>query len=42
MLEAVLHDLTGKKAISLHTDISTITGERVIIFTLDASPQFAP
>ena len=36
LLEAVMHDVTGRKTISLHTDISTVTGERVIIFTLDA------
>jgi len=42
LLEAVVNDLTGRKTISLHTDISTVTGERVIIFTLDAAPQYAP
>ena len=42
LLEAVMHDLTGRKTLSLHTDISTVTGERVIIFTLDAAPQLAP
>ena len=35
LLEAVVEDITGCKVISLHTDISTITGERVILFTLD-------
>jgi len=40
LLEAVMHDLTGRKTVSLHTDISTVTGERVIIFTLDAAVQF--
>ena len=40
LLEAVIGDLTGRKTVSLHTDISTFTGERVIIFTLDAAVQF--
>jgi uncharacterized protein YbcI len=40
LLEAVVHDITGRGTISLHTDISTVTGERVIIFTLDAVVQF--
>ncbi|MGD2093479.1 MAG: DUF2294 domain-containing protein [Phycisphaerales bacterium] len=35
LLEQIIIDLTGKKVKSLHTDISTITGERVIIFTLE-------
>lgn len=38
LLEAVVHALTGKKIVSLHTDISTTTGERIIVFTLDAAP----
>ncbi len=36
LLERIVTDLTGKKVISLHTDISTITGERVVIFTLES------
>lgn len=40
LLETVMHELTGRKTVSLHTDISTVTGERVIIFTLDAAVQF--
>jgi uncharacterized protein YbcI len=39
LLEAVIREITGQKVISLHTDISTSTGERVIIFTLDAPPE---
>jgi uncharacterized protein YbcI len=38
LLEAVIEDITGCKVVSLHTDISTITGERVILFTLDREP----
>jgi uncharacterized protein YbcI len=40
LLEQIIIDLTGKKVKSLHTDISTITGERVIIFTLDSPVVF--
>ncbi|MFQ6035862.1 MAG: DUF2294 domain-containing protein [Sedimentisphaerales bacterium] len=36
LLEQIIMDLTGKKVKSLHTDISTVTGERVIIFTLES------
>jgi uncharacterized protein YbcI len=36
LLERIVTDLTGKKVISLHTDISTVTGERVVIFTLES------
>ena len=40
MLEAIVRDITGCKLRSLHTDISTATGERIIVFTLDGLPQF--
>ncbi len=39
-LEAIIQDITGCKVVSLHTDVSTKTGERVIIFTLDGVPNF--
>lgn len=39
MLEALVLDITGCKLLSLHTDISTSTGERIIIFTLDGMPK---
>lgn len=38
LLEAVVEDVTGCKVVSMHTDISTVTGERVIIFTLNQVP----
>jgi len=41
LLESAIESLTGKKVISLHTDISTVTGERMIIFTLQGPPEFA-
>jgi len=37
LLEAIVRDITGRSVVSLHTDISTRTGERVIVWTLDAS-----
>ncbi|MFH1707600.1 MAG: DUF2294 domain-containing protein [Planctomycetota bacterium] len=40
MLEAIIVDITGQKLRSIHTDISMITGERVIIFALHGLPQF--
>jgi uncharacterized protein YbcI len=38
LLESVIHDIVGVPVESVHTDISTRTGERVIIFTLKARP----
>src|SRR5688500_6454442 len=38
-LEALVHDVTGIMPVSLHHDISTLTGEEVVIFTLAESPQ---
>jgi uncharacterized protein YbcI len=35
----LIEKMTGFKVASLHTDISTKTGERVIIFTLDGNLQ---
>ena len=40
LLEAVVESITAEKVKSMHTDISTITGERIIVFTLDGSPEF--
>lgn len=40
LLEAVVESITGRKVQSLHTDISTTTGERLIVFTLSAPPDF--
>lgn len=39
LLEAIILDILGQKVTSLHTDISTRTGERIIIFTLEAAPS---
>ena len=35
LLEKIISDTTGCQVKSLHTDISTKTGERIIVFTLD-------
>lgn len=35
LLEGIVHEITGRRVISLHTDISTVTGERVFLFVLD-------
>ncbi len=34
LLEAIVRDITGRQVTSMHTDISTVTGERIIIFVL--------
>jgi uncharacterized protein YbcI len=35
LLERIVEEILGCKVISLHTDISTRTGERIVVFTLD-------
>jgi uncharacterized protein YbcI len=40
ILEELVQDVAGAKALSLHHDISTVTGEEVVIFTLASSPPF--
>jgi uncharacterized protein YbcI len=40
VLEALVEEVTGAKVLSLHHDISTSTGEEVVIFALDGSPAF--
>jgi len=37
---AMVEDITGTKVVSLHHDISTVTGEEVVLFTLAESPLF--
>jgi uncharacterized protein YbcI len=36
LLDAIVRDIAGQPIRSLHTDISTVTGERLIVFTLEA------
>jgi len=40
VLEALVQEATGVKALSLHHDISTVTGEEVVVFALAAAPHF--
>ena len=42
LLDAVVQDILGVRVLSLHTDISTRTGESVLLFTLAGRPIFAP
>jgi uncharacterized protein YbcI len=39
-MEAMIRDITGVKVLSVHHDISTVTGEEVVIFTLADVPAF--
>jgi len=36
LLYQVVADITGAKIVSLHTDISTVLGERVMVFVLES------
>src|SRR5437773_10433832 len=40
VMEAMVHDVTGVTVSSVHHDISTVTGEEVVLFTLAESPHF--
>jgi CheY-like chemotaxis protein len=40
MLESLVHEVTGVKASSMHHDISTVTGEEVVLFSLVKEPYF--
>ena len=40
VMEAMIEDVTGAKVRTLHHDISTATGEEVVLFTLDKLPVF--
>jgi uncharacterized protein YbcI len=42
MLEAVIRDILGVEVRSLHTDISTKTGERIIVLSLSEKPFAEP
>jgi uncharacterized protein YbcI len=39
-LEAMLQEIIGAKILSLHHDISTVTGEEIVMFTLAEAPAF--
>lgn len=40
MLESLVHEVAGVKAVSMHHDVSTVTGEEVILFSLAKTPHF--
>ncbi len=40
LLNALIQDILGLQVVSLHTDISSKTGERVFVFTLERKPDF--
>jgi uncharacterized protein YbcI len=42
LMEAMVKDVTGVNVTSLHHDISTLTGEELVAFTLAEKPQFRP
>jgi CheY-like chemotaxis protein len=41
MLESMVHEVVGVKVLSMHHDISTVTGEEVILFSLTEAPRFS-
>ena len=41
LMEAMVQEVTGVKVLSLHHDISTVTGEEVVLFTLAEPPRSA-
>jgi len=40
VVEALVQEVTGVKVSSLHHDISTVSGEEIVVFTLAQSPLF--
>jgi uncharacterized protein YbcI len=40
LMMAMIEEITGIKVVSLHHDISTLTGEEVVLFTLAKTPVF--
>ena len=40
VMEKMVQEVTDVKVLSLHHDISTVTGEELVIFTLAESPLF--
>ena len=38
VMETMVQEITGAKVVTLHHDISTVTGEEVVLFTLAESP----
>jgi uncharacterized protein YbcI len=40
LMEAMVHSATGVKVLSLHHDISTVTAEEIVVFTLAGPPGY--
>ncbi len=40
VMESLIHDVTSVPVVSLHHDISTVTGEEVVLFTLAKVPEY--
>lgn len=40
LLDIMIKDILGLNVVSLHTDISAKSGERIIVFTLQSTPTF--
>jgi len=40
IVETMVQEATGAKVLSMHHDISTTTGEEMVVFTLAAAPLF--
>lgn len=40
LLETLVQAITGTKVLSMHHDISTVTAEEVVLFTLAQAPSF--
>src|SRR5438477_6083124 len=40
LMESMVQEATGVKVLSLHHDISTMTGEEIVLFTLVEPPSF--
>ncbi len=40
VMEAMIQEVTGAKVVSMHHDISTVTGEEIVVFTLGDTPLF--
>jgi CheY-like chemotaxis protein/uncharacterized protein YbcI len=41
MLESMVHEVVGVKVVTMHHDISTVTGEEVVLFSLTEAPCFS-
>lgn len=40
MLDSLMYEAVGTKVRSMHHDLSTVTGEEVIVFSFEATPRF--